>query len=325
MSPSSRVAVVLLNWRNATDTLACIESVLCSRYPDYSILVCDNASGDASLEAFLAWAKARPGVAADFVLRQGASSSEVENALRYRVAWIDTGANLGFAGGNNVALRLALAHGEYRYFWLLNNDCVVAPDAMGALVARMGEDEGIGICGALLRYFDPPQSVQAYGGARHNPWTGRGRYLGHLATPGAGHDPRKVEETLSYVAGASMFVRREFVERVGLMSEEYFLYFEEIDWAMRAGRRFRLGYAPEAVVFHKEGATIGSSSDTRRTSALSDFYLFRNRLRFTRKFFPAALPAVWTVMLLQALKRGLRGQMDRAWLILTILFGRKAL
>ena len=103
-------AVILLNWRNASDTLACIESVLASRYRDFQILVCDNASGDGSVERFRAWSAAHASVAALDAIGPGASCDAIRAALLHRVVWIETGGNLGFAGGNNVALKLALAH-----------------------------------------------------------------------------------------------------------------------------------------------------------------------------------------------------------------------
>lgn len=316
------VAIILLNWRNATDTLVCVESILKSSCQEFQIFVCDNASNDGSEELFLKWATEYRGIAAQEVVRANDEADRLRIACSHRVVWIQTGANLGFAGGNNVGIRLAFQYGAFDYFWLVNNDCEVDAKALEALIRRVEEDPRIGICGALLRYFHAGQDVQAYGGARHNRWTGRAFYLGHLANPSTEHDTAAVEQEMTYVCGASMFVRREFIETVGLMNEDYFLFFEEIDWALRGRGRFRLGYAPQAVVFHKEGATIGSSSDTRKTSRLADFYMNRNRLRFTAKFYPLAVPSVWLVMFLQAIKRGLRGQSDRMWLIVQILLGK---
>jgi len=88
-------------------------------------------------------------------------------------------------------------------------------------------------------------------------------------------------------------VTRRFVEEVGLMSEDYFLYFEELDWVLRGTKRFTLGYADDSILYHKEGGTIGSKSE-KRASNLSLFYLTRNRLLFTRKFFPdSTVPVVF--------------------------------
>lgn len=319
-----QVVVIILNWRNAPDTIAAVESLLKTNPgQQFQILVCDNASGDGSEDAFMSWARNHPHLSTDFLISPTDSSARITAAFEKQVIWVSTGGNLGFAGGNNVGVRLAQHYGDFQYFWFLNNDCLVEPTTMGALVSRMEQDPAIGICGARLRYVEPADRLQAFGGAAHNRWTGRGRYIGHWVVPDEVHSRDEVEQALSYVCGASMFVRRELLETVGLMNEDYFLFFEELDWAVRAKVKFKLGYCPDAVVFHKEGATIGSSSDTRRTSRLSDFYLFRNRLKFTARFYPYALPSVWLIMLLQALSRGLRGQSDRMWLILRIMFGRK--
>lgn len=318
------IVVILLNWRNAPDTIAAVESLLKTNpAQQFQILVCDNASGDGSEAAFMSWARSHPGLSSDVMVSPADSSTSIAAAFERQVVWVSTGSNLGFAGGNNVGVRLAQRYGEFKYFWFLNNDCLVEPTTMEALVSRMEQNPEIGICGARLRYVEPADRLQAFGGAIHNRWTGRARYIGHWAVPEAAHSRDEVEQGLSYVCGASMFVRRELLDSVGLMAEDYFLFFEELDWAVRAKRRFKLGYCPEAVVFHKEGATIGSSSDTTRTSWLSDFYLFRNRLKFTARYYPYALPSVWLVMLLQALRRGLRGQSDRMWLIFAIMFGKR--
>jgi len=315
------IAIVILNWRNSDDTLAALSSVLASDYTDFKIIVCDNASSDGSEEAFLNWSRTSPELSVGRFVSESDSSECLAQAFAHRIVWVQTGGNLGFAGGNNVGLRLALRFGRFEYFWLLNNDCVVEPGAMRALRERMQEDASLGMCGAQLRYFGDMQRVQAYGGATHNLWTGCGRYVGHGEKVASPHSVLDVERNLSYVCGASMFVRRSMIEKIGLMTEDYFLYFEEIDWAKRMQEQFRLGYCREAVVYHKEGATIGSSSDTRRTSRMADFYLFRNRLRFTARFYPYALPSVWAVMLLQAVRRGLRGRSERMWLILSIMLG----
>src|SRR3546814_1772882 len=109
----------------------------------------------------------------------------------------------------------------------------------------------IGICGSTLVYYATPERVQALGGGRYAPWFGRFRLDGFEQRFVLG---RPAAAGLDFVHGASMFVSRAFVETVGLLDERYFLYFEELDWTARAGRRFRLGHAPDSVVSHKEGA-----------------------------------------------------------------------
>ncbi|MGZ9713167.1 glycosyltransferase [Glaciimonas sp. GNP009] len=204
---------------------------------------------------------------------------------------INTGGNLGFAGGNNVGIRYALAH-DYDFIWLLNNDTVVNASSLVALLSRMLADSKIGICGSTLAYFDAPDTVQALGGSRFDFKRGIGAHLGlgeELSVP---RNQKLIEQSLDYVVGASMMVSRAFLKDVGLMCEDYFLYFEEIDWAMRAKGKFILAWAPESVVLHKEGGTIGSSHRSR-PSTTSLFYLYRNRLRFAHRHTPEHYWSVW--------------------------------
>lgn len=126
---------------------------------------------------------------------------------------------------------------------------------------------------------------------------------------------------MSYVSGASMLVSREFINRVGLMCDDYFLYYEEIDLAERARKAgFRLGYAPQAVVFHKEGAALGSGKSAHR-SMLAEYYGFLGKFAITRRFFPWALPTVYLYSLLQILRRYTQGYWARANMMVKVLLG----
>lgn len=118
-----------------------------------------------------------------------------------------------------------------------------------------------------------------------------------------------------------MFVSRRFLDSVGLMNEDYFLYYEELDWARRAiAKGFRLGYVKDSVVYHKEGASLGSGRSARR-SAISEFYGVRNRLRVTWRFFPFFILSVYMVSWIQVVKRMLQGHYSRAFLMARVLLG----
>ena len=206
--------------------------------------------------------------------------------------FIDAGRNLGFAAGVNIGVRFALANAAVRYVWVLNNDTVVARDCLSWMERRMAEDPAVGMCGSRILFYREPDRVQVLGGARFQPWRGTSRLIGSLRSASEVVDPREVERNLDHLSGASMLVARTFLEEVGLMEEGYFLYFEEMDWAIRGKGRYRLAYADDAVVYHKEGASIGSNHQRTLRSALSSFFMVRSRLRFTWKFFPWALPSV---------------------------------
>jgi hypothetical protein len=289
------------------------------------VIVCDNNSGDHSLDRIAEWARGdlaslcfnaelqhltSPACPKPIPFLRIEPGEQVQLETRSETLFlVQTGANLGFAGGNNVGLRLALGAGDLDYAWLLNNDTVVEPAALSGLVAAMQKRPDAGICGSTVLDYYSPRTVQALGGSTFNPWTAR---VGHI---GAGIDvadaPSRevVEGQLKYVVGSSLLVRKSFLEQVGLMDESYFLYFEEIDWATRAKGRFGLAYCPESVVYHKEGASIGTSNVKRKQrSELSERFASRNRILFTKTYYPAALVTVLLAMLASAFHRLATGQ-----------------
>ena len=308
-------AIVLLNWNGWRDTLECLESVYQLDHDSFSVIVVDNASTDGSREHILSWPGAQSPVSIIQRMQQHEWQILDENDLpdghepmqpggRF---FIQASHNGGFAFGNNLGIRYALAAG-CDYVWLLNNDTVVDPGALSALIHRTCSDPRIGMCGSLLRFFDEPEKVQAVGGVRFRYWLARGEQLGQ----GLRFDDPAVTEIAKsepdYISGASMLVTRDFLRTVGLMEEGYFLYFEEIDWAMRARPRWALATAGDSVVYHKEGAAIGTASRGRR-SALSQYYLTRNLLRFYAK----RLPAMWPIAIARTIRVVISQLVNRDW------------
>lgn len=328
----ARVGVVILNWNGWRDTLACLDSLLPTLPAQAQVIVCDNASQDDSLLHIRQWADgqaespSQPGFVQGHALRPvrwveyDRAQAEAGGAADDPVlVLVRTGANLGFAGGNNVGVRYALARG-FDYVWLLNNDTVVDQHALAGLLARMSADPEIGMCGSTLMYFNEPERVQALGGARFDYARGVGQHLGVGGLVQDQPDLIAIEAELDYVVGASMMVTRALLESVGLMQEDYFLYFEEIDWAVRARGRFRLGWADKSIVYHKEGATIGSSHRAR-PSVTSLRYLYRNRLRFASRHTPGLYWRVWAAIGFEALVYLKRRDFEAVGIIIRTLCG----
>ncbi|WP_342359374.1 glycosyltransferase family 2 protein [Terrarubrum flagellatum] len=322
MSESSKAAIIVLNWNGWKDTVDCLESLAHLENRRFSIIVCDNASTDDSVARIKSWAameleRINAGrVAAakepfNFIDRSDAASlQQGAQGDSNAIVLIQTGRNGGYAAGNNVGMRHALANG-FDYFWVLNNDVEVEPDALTWLIRRMGDDPGIGICGSTLIYHGQRDLVQNLGGAWFIRSKGRGVGVGAQSDARAPIDQAAVEAQLDYVSGASMFVSREFLEKIGLMQEDYFLYYEELDWAARARGLFRLGYAAKSIVYHKVGATIGTN-DFGERSALADYYMARSRIRCCARFFRTSLPFVLFDVSRKALRYARRGEWSRA-------------
>jgi hypothetical protein len=165
------------------------------------------------------------------------------------------------------------------------------------------------MCGSVLRFYDQPEKIQAIGGVKFNFWLARGEQLGQGLNADDPAVPEIAKSEPDYIAGASMLVTKGFLQDVGLMEESYFLYFEEIDWAMRARPRWEQAIADDSVVYHKEGGSIGTSSRNRR-SVLSQYYLTRNRLRFYAKRRPGMWPMAFVRTVREAISQLVKGDWE---------------
>ena len=179
--------------------------------------------------------------------------------------------NLGFAGGNNLGIRAAAGD----CLLLLNNDTEVADDTLHHLCDTLDADPAIWAVCPKIRFHEPPQAIQFAGYTPLTRITLRNALIG-FGEPDSGRFD--TPHDTPYAHGAAMMVRREAIERAGMMPEEYFLYYEELDWSVRIREAgYRIAYDPRATVFHKESATTG------RQSPLRSYYLTRNRLLFARR------------------------------------------
>ncbi len=289
-----RVHIVLLNWNGWQDTIECLESLEDLEYPNFEVVVVDNASTDDSVNEIK---EKYPGI-----------------------TLLESDYNLGYAGGNNIGLCYALEDNA-DYVWLLNNDTVVHKDALRSLIDKMREKPSAGICGSRLIYYHDRETLQALGGGIYNKWLGTTEHIGANKPASNDYDEHRIEQQLDYIVGASMLVSRQFLEEVGLLSEDYFLYYEELDWAMRGREKFKLGFAGNSIVYHKEGASIKATNrQLNAKSRLSDYYQIKNRLKFTFKFYPHLLPFVYLTMFYTIFNRMKRNQWNRIPMILKLCF-----
>jgi GT2 family glycosyltransferase len=300
-------AVIIVNWNGWIDTIQCLDSLLLTISKNDQVIVCDNASTNDSMAHIKSWLH---GIKS--AINDGNSKYKKIHWIEYnrdeaeqggrpedpQLILINTGKNLGFAGANNIGLRYALLR-SHQYFWLLNGDTVVNNSSLKCLRQRMQEDSSIGMCGSTLLYFYEADVVQALGGAKFDYSKGIGEHLGLGSKLTALPDRQSIEKSLDYVVGASMMVSRSFLERIGLMCEDYFLYFEEIDWAMRSKGLFKLAWAPSSLVLHKEGGSIGSSHRSR-PSDVSLQFIYRSRLIFTKRHTPKYFLSVYRIVIFEA-------------------------
>lgn len=332
------VAVVILNWNSWPDTLECLESVLRQDYPSAKVIVCDNASTDGSVDRFQQWAggdlsviSARREMAGHTLppipkpvsfqaLNQSAQATSGCDGLA-DITLIRNDANIGFAAGNNVGLQYAMSQG-FQYFWILNADTVVEPDALHQLVQRVQRTPSAGLCGSLLCYYHAPDVIQEAGGCASYPLLGISRRLAADRKRDSKNSWRELEAQLGYISGASCLVSRDFLRNVGLMSEEYFLYCEEVDWATRARGKYGLALAEDSIVYHKKGLATGSKAFGKSRSSSSIYYLWRARKRFTRRYHPLGLVSLFGLGSISWVTHMVKGQRTEASALLSGLLDR---
>ncbi len=306
-----RVAVLLLNYDQSGDTIACLKSLLKLDYPTFQIVVGDNSPTNEPIATIKDWAQREPSLKGS--LKQ-CSEDEIEALGDQKLTLIQLRANNGYAAGNNVGLKFILRNPAGEFVWLLNPDTTVDPGALSALVDQAEANPRAGLIGSLVCYHDRPTIVQAAGGGVYNRWFGLSRHLADGQNAAASFDHDLVGQQLDYIYGTSMLITRQFLETVGFLSPEYFLYHEEIDLALRAHHRFQLDWAPNSRVYHRHGRSVSPNSDQK--SRVADYYEARGRILLTAKFFPFYLPTVYLGLVGSFVKRVRRGQFDRAGLII---------
>jgi len=307
----SSVCAVIVNWNGWRDTVLCLESLLALDDAPPRVVVCDNASSDGSITEMTNWARRQ--LQGWSQHESGFVSPDPARGIQ-SIAFLRLDANLGYAGGLNAGIEWARQRWSPEAFWLLNNDVYAEPGALTALTAAVSAVPRAGICGSVLLEWEDPKQVLAVAGLFRK-WLGVGWRTNEV--PAGPHD---VALELDFPVGASMFVRTDYLDQVGLMDDSYFLYFEEMDWVER-GRRH--GFIPivalKSRLRHREGASTGSHGGARGKSLLSERYGVINRLRITRKFWPWFLPLVWASLAVVVLDRVLHREKDRALLVLRLM------
>lgn len=255
ISSSPSIYVLVLNWNGWRETVTCLASLRQLSYPNTHVVVIDNGSTDDSLSQLN-----------DAIASQSSPPCEI-------IALRD---NVGFAGGMNRGMAHALAAGA-DYVFLLNNDTVVAPDVLERLLATSAMIPDAGLLGCELRY---PDSEAEPGYAL----TGFDWMRGYTRTwdvPPGGQGPVEVD----VVSGCALLASQALIDGIGLMDDRYFLYFEDVDWAVRARRAgFTCVVVRGALVWH--GAARTTRGDPQAPRWTTYYYHTRNNMLLMRKLAP---------------------------------------
>ena len=237
------LSIITINYNGLKDTCALIETIPFN--DKMEVIVVDNASTNDDV-------------------------SEIKNRFPFVIS-IRSDKNLGFAGGNNLGIKAA----KGKYIFLVNNDTIFKEFKVQALINRLESSDDIGIVCPKIRFAWGNNPIQFAGYTPLSKITIRNQAIGF------GEEDKGQYETAHptpYAHGAAMLIKREALEKVGLMPDCYFLYYEELDWSMmftRAG--YQIWYEPTCTIYHKESQTTGQNSPLRT------YYITRNRLLLVKR------------------------------------------
>ena len=239
------VSIVTLNYDHPEVTCQMLDSLRKITYPSIEILVVDNASPND------------------------------DPAIIYKnypeVKFIQASENLGFAGGNNLAINQTSG----KYVLLLNNDTEVTPGFLEPLVAKLEADPTIGVVSPKIRFHHTPDLLQFTVITPINRITGRSKGLG-FGVKATGQ--WEFDSETAYAHGAAMMLPMKVIKEVGLLADIYFLYYEELDWCLRINKAgYKIFYVHNSLVYHKESISTGKASPTKT------YYMNRSRLIFMRR------------------------------------------
>ncbi len=327
-----KVCIIVLNYNGWADTIECLESLLHCSYVNYQIVVVDNASNDDSLKYCKAWANGQLSLylepdnhlrylsqpattkTENFTCFQQAELDKSGSCTRIRatsekIIFIEAKENQGYAAGNNIGLKWATLNDSFAYCWILNNDTVVARDCLEQMV-NFAQDNDFAITGTTLRNYHKPYAIQSLGG-----------HLNKFF--GTSHPIRRkyeLREKLDYIEGASFLISKKCLETIGFLPEEYFLFFEEVDYCFNTRHHcLQMGTALQATVFHK--IKISPENQSAKLTSLEckdeklDLLALENRIRFSRKYLDNRCGLKFGLVI-SALIRLQRKQFQQAWQIM---------
>ncbi len=246
---------LILNYKAASESISCVESVLAHCPGIDRVLLIDNDSGDGSMEAFERW--------------------KTDKAMD-KVTLLASPQNNGFAGGNNFALRWARENlPDARHFWILNNDTYLDRDAFAPLEQALLEDDRRFVGSVVLNAENG--DLECFGGGKLYPLLGKARLLGKGRSLA---DVQRDHQEPDYLMGCSLAFSATLLDRIGLMDERYFMYSEEVDWQYRAKNLgISIKVVAQSVIYHHGSLSSGGRS------AFYHYYRNRAATRFNKRFY----------------------------------------
>jgi len=247
---SKDVTVLIVNYRGADDTINCLRSLNNLAEAPGRIIVIDNNSNDGSVDKiFFEWSKFATPVT---ICEENIQTEYIKSKYIIFMSKI----NGGYSHGNNIGIKISLMNTDCKYIWILNNDTIVDENSLKYLLDKFHYDKKYGIIGSTLIDINT-KKIQCAGGGRISKVTGKTYDILNSYNTNNIKFLNKdiIEQKLHYINGASMLISRDVFEYIGIFDENYFMYYEDVDFCMRASKKIKLGWAYNSIVYHKQGSS----------------------------------------------------------------------
>lgn len=298
----NKIYIITVNYGTPHHTIECLKSIMENRYKHFQVLIIDVSNLNQSVDLISNW---------------------IETVDDERFCLTQISENRGFAHGCNVGIKLALENEDCEFIWLLNNDTIIDESSLTELVNcynKNKKNKNVGIIGSKILEYNARDAIQNVGG-KFNKWTGYSVLIGMGETDKGQYD--NTELNPDYIVGASMFFHSSLVLKIGLLPENYFLYYEDIDWSITAKKAGLINITCTAsLIYHKQGMSTGVKLLTKDHQLKNKIYLYRSYLFFYRRHYKNLIIIAYIMLLKQLAGKLFRGKLLEAGIIFKATFGR---
>ncbi len=300
MKKKQKTYIIIINFGTPEHTIQCLDSIRENNHQLFQVVVVDVSNINKSVEIISKW---------------------IEENNDSRFLLIREKENKGFAFANNIGIEYSLKQDDCDFLWILNNDAVIPKNSLEELIKyyeQVKDTKSTGFIGSKILDYEKRDLIQNVGGI-FNKWTGYSILIGMGKNDTGQFDNKKLK--VDYVIGASMFCHSSLIHKIGLMPDNYFLYYEDIDWCITAQKAgFKNSTCTKSLVYHKQGISTGAKLLANDRDLKNKKHLYLSYLKFYKKHYKLLLPVAYFILLKQLAGKIIHNNLPEAKLILQVIF-----
>ena len=302
MNKKQKTYIIIINFGTPGHTIECLDSIRKNNHQLFQAVVVDVSNINKSVEIISKW---------------------IEETNDNRFVLIREKENKGFAFANNIGIKYSIRQNDCGFLWILNNDTVIPSNSLEELIKyheQNNDTERTGFTGSKILDYENRGLIQNVGGT-FNKWTGYSVLIGMGENDSGQFDNKEIN--VDYVIGASMFCDTSLIHKIGLMPEDYFLYYEDIDWCITAQKAgYKNSTCTKSLVYHKQGISTGAKLLANDDHLKNKKHLYLSYLIFYKRHYKLLLPVAYFILLKQMAGRVFHRQYKEAGIIFRAMFSK---